>query len=477
MDARDVTRRTERRVADFVNTHSLAYRPEALVVATSGGPDSLCLLYALNSLRESLGLNLHVAHLNHSLRGRESDDDAEFVAGVARALGLPCTIHKEDVKHRQGGHSSSIEEKAREARYDFLAKVARKTGAIGVATGHTADDQAETILLHILRGSGLSGLRGMRTVVSQRSLSGIEYTLLRPLLSVPRKETEAYCTAMGLEPRLDVSNLSTEMVRNRIRLELIPTLKEYNPNIEEALLRLSDSAEQDLEFIEEQVAEGWDAVAKDTDKGLRLNTQILSALSPSLQHHLARKALETVLGDLVDIEHAHIQSLVDLISKPAGKRIDLPRGVTAFVEYGECLITRGDLRGVSSGQMEGEQRLEVPGTTRAGGWEIRISVVETNGYTPSGADYEAALDADVVGEPLTIRSRRPGDRFQPLGLEGTKKLQDFFVDAKVPGRLRNQVPLVCSQEQVVWVVGHRIDERAKVTDSTRRVLLLEARRI
>ncbi len=477
MVSESLLRRIEGRVEDFIRRHGLAHRPEPLIVAVSGGPDSLCLLHAVNRLREPLGINLHLAHLNHCLRGPESDGDAEFVAGQAKRLGLGCTIHREDVKGRQGAHSSSLEEKAREARYEFLSKVAGETGAAAIATGHTAQDQAETVLLHILRGSGLSGLRGMREVLSQKSTTGTEFTLVRPLLAVSRQETEGYCKALGLEPRVDRSNLSMDMVRNRVRLELIPYLREYNPNILEALLRLSSSAHQDMEFIGDKVVESWDAVVTRSGAGFRLKTEIVSALPASLQHHLIRKVLEAVLGDLVDIEYSHVQSLVELMSKPVGKRIDLPRGVTAIMEYGQCLITCGQpgMKGLYS--IVGEQELPVPGAALVGGWEIESWLVDGHDIPAGNGVYEATLDADAVGEKLTVRARRPGDGFRPLGLKGAKKLQDYFVDAKVPEAKRDQVPLVCSKAGIVWVVGHRIDEGAKVTDSTRRVVRLRARRV
>ena len=477
MAPEDLLRRTEDRVKSFLESHGLAHRPEPLVLAVSGGPDSLCLLHAVNRLRGPLGISIHVAHLDHCLRGQESDGDAEFVAGQARSLGLDYTIHKEDVKGRQGGHSSSLEEKAREARYEFLSKVSQETGAVAVATGHTAQDQAETVLLHILRGSGLSGLRGMRKVASQKSVTGTKFTLVRPLLTVSRQETEAYCKALGVEPRVDLSNLSTDMVRNRVRLELIPSLSEYNSNILEALRRLSVSADRDLEFIEDSVAESWDAVVRETTGGFRLKTEAMYTLPTSLQHHLIRKVLETVLGDLVDIEYSHIRSLVELISKPVGKRINLPRGVMAIMEYGECLITCEKLGVERPDLIIGEQELPVPGGTLVGGWEIESWVVDGHELPYGNGVYEAALDADVVGEGLTVRARRPGDGFHPLGLNGAKKLQDFFVDAKVPEAGRDQVPLVCSKKGIVWVVGHRIDDGAKVTGSTRQVVRLRARRV
>ncbi|MFQ5874162.1 MAG: tRNA lysidine(34) synthetase TilS, partial [Dehalococcoidia bacterium] len=457
MGPTDVKRRIEGCVRDFLEVHDLACSSRPLVVAVSGGPDSLCLLHALDHYEEPLGLGLHVAHLNHRLRGKESDDDAAYVEGLAQQMRLPCTVGQEDVRRRTSSHSSSLEEKAREARYQFLAAVSEECGAAGVAVAHTADDQAETVLLHLLRGSGVAGLRGMQPVSALAVASGTNLTLFRPLLRTTRKDTQAYCEALGLAPRTDLSNLSTEHLRNRIRLELLPTLRDYNPNIEASLLRLAEAASLDMEFIEKALDNVWGSIVKEASEGLRIDTRELSDLAPSLQHHLLRRALETLLGDLVDIEQTHIAALSELTSKPSGKSLCLPRGVIATMEYGECLLAIGLDYQDAPPLIKGEHKLKVPGVTQVDGWVVDATVVNGTEYQKPAGGLRAALDAGVVGSDLAVRTRRPGDSFQPLGMRHSKKLQDFLVDSKVPGRLRDRVPLVCARGKIVWVVGWRID--------------------
>ena len=257
MGPKDTRELIEGRVGHFLQTHNLAHHPQPLVVGVSGGPDSLCLLHALDHLKEKLGLVLHVAHLDHCLRGLESEADAIYVSQVTEQMAIPSTIGWEDVRLRYPSHSRSLEEMAREARYDFLAQVAEDAGAIGVIVAHTGDDQAETVLLHLLRGSAVAGLRGMRSVNALDTPSGRCLALYRPLLDITRMDTVAYCNVLGLTPRSDPSNQSNAHLRNRIRLELIPALKEYNPNIEASLRRLAASASLDMDFIEAEVGRVW----------------------------------------------------------------------------------------------------------------------------------------------------------------------------------------------------------------------------
>jgi tRNA(Ile)-lysidine synthase len=466
----------EERAKAFIEANGLARSPGPLVVGFSGGPDSLSLLYALYHLAGELGLTLHIGHLNHCLRGRDSDEDAAFVAGTAKQLGIPCTMGSEDVALRAPGHSSSLEEKAREARYEFLAGVVEEVGASGVAVAHTADDQTETMLLHILRGTGVSGLRGMKPVTDIKTQSGKPLRLFRPLLQVTREETEAYCRALGLSPRADYTNQLPDRLRNRIRLELLPYLREYNPNIDQAIHRLGAAASLDTAFIEAEVERVWPILVTKVGEGLRLSREKLLSLHPAPRRYLLRRALQVILGDLVDIEQTHILSLEGLLSGPTGKTVHLSRGITATTEYDDYLITGAEDKSAGT-SLSAEHTLQVPGVTTLPGWRVSASIVEKREAGGISSGLKAVLDMDAVVGRLTVRGRRDGDRFQPLGMKGTKKLQDFLVDSKVPGRLRDQTPLVCAGGSIVWVVGLRIDEAVKITDETTRVLALEFRQI
>ncbi|MBM4433377.1 MAG: tRNA lysidine(34) synthetase TilS, partial [Chloroflexi bacterium] len=238
----------EQRVLRYIKEYRLVSN-QPLVVAVSGGQDSVCLLYVLAKLQKELALKLHVAHLNHQLREEESDADAEYVSSLARKLNIPATIEKRNVKAYRARHRLSLEGDAREVRYTFLAQVAKSVGADRAAVGHTADDHIETILMHLIRGTGTRGLRGLQPSSRWQS-KGESLIIVRPLLEVSRRETAAYCRWHRLKPRIDVTNLSLSPLRNRIRLQLLPLLESYNPRVREALLRTARIAADDIAFLD-----------------------------------------------------------------------------------------------------------------------------------------------------------------------------------------------------------------------------------
>ncbi|MCL0048195.1 tRNA lysidine(34) synthetase TilS [Dehalococcoidia bacterium] len=516
MQGSKIQKQLPRRVERFIAEHGLLERVESqearvkshkggegdsrlTVVGVSGGADSVCLLHVLYQLRDKLGLDLHVAHLNHQLRGAEADADAEYVSSLARRLGIAATIETRDVKAYQSATRSSLEEAAREVRYAFFAEVAQATGAGAVAVGHTADDQAETLLMHLIRGTGLLGLRGMQPRSRWRLPDEeTQLTVIRPLLEISREETEAYCAACELSPRLDSSNISSKYLRSRIRAELMPVLLEYNPGIRESLGRAARTVAADIAHLDEEVARLWDSVAVERPDVVALDNQAFSVLSPALKRHLLRSALGRLLGDLRDIELVHIEGLLKVMERPAGKRLSLPGGLAFHGGYTESLITRAEDAPCPLPPLAGEHHLAIPGETMLSGWRVRARVIESKpcpvddaghnhasrtedfwgdpvigGKDSCRTSYKACLDFDLTGTQFVVRSRRDGDRFHPLGMDNSKKLQDFMVDAKIPRAWRDRVPLVCAGEQIFWVVGWRIDHHVRVTDSTRRVLCLE----
>jgi len=316
----------------FVVRNGLVRANETVLAGVSGGADSVCLLHILVGLRERLNITVHVAHLNHLLRGDESEADAGYVSRLARKLGVEATIESRDVKGYQAAHRLSLEDAARQVRYRFFADVAERVGADRVAVGHTADDQAETILMHLVRGAGPTGLLGMRplSVWTSPGLAGL--TVIRPLLAVSREETHAYCRQHRLSPRADSTNLSLSPFRNRIRQELMPLLRAYNPRIGEALIRTSDTLAMELSFLEEYVSAVWPKVAREENGAIVLDRDSVISLHPAVQRHLLRRVTREVLGDLEDIEWKHIEKMRDGLTLRKGKRVILPRRLTLSVE-------------------------------------------------------------------------------------------------------------------------------------------------
>ena len=436
-------------------------------------------------MRDDLGLRLHGAHLDHGLRGDASAADAEFAVESFRKLGIDSTVDRADVNSARLSRRQSLEEAAREVRLDFLAGVAREQGTDSIALGHTADDQAETVLMRILRGTGITGLRGMEPS-SRRLIDGYEVSLLRPLLEVKRALTEEYCRELSLDPRVDESNLSPEITRNRVRSKLLPLMEQYNPAVREALLRLSRSAAQDASYIEAGTDVVWREISRCDDTAVELEKSELAALAPALLSGLLRRAVLAVKGDLRNLTQRHIEDMVRLSLGPAGKSLDLPGGIRFTTGYTEVRLTRSEDMPAPLPLLEGQFELAVPGETEIAGWTVSAIPLDASA-SPAGTeegtnevfghDHTAYLDYDSLGGPLSVRSRNDGDRFQPLGMSQAKKLQDFMVDSKIPRSWRDRVPLVVSPEGIAWVVGWRIADWAKVRQGSARRLEIRFRRL
>jgi len=465
-------------VRQVVRRYNLLPPGTTVVVGVSGGADSLCLLHVLNRLQTQRGFSLHVAHLNHGLRGAEAAADAEFVAALAGQWALPATVEERDVAGYARKRKIAIEEAAREVRYAFLAEVAARVGADRVAVAHHADDQTETVLMHALRGAGLAGLRGMRPN-SRYPLQGSELRLIRPLLEVTRAQIEAYCAEHGLKPRFDRSNLDTTFFRNRLRHEVIPYLETINPNIRQVLRHTAAGLADDYDFLREAVNEAWSTVGREEGEAILFDRAAWSALHPSLQRGLIRKAVRQLRPGLKDINWLHVEPARRLaLEKPPGKRATLPQGLFLFCQRDVLVIgERVPLPDEPQLKPGTSVAVNVPGETvlPGGRWLIRAEVVARAAlpaHPHTNADrWQAFLDASVAGAALRLRTRGPGDRFCPLGLEGHHMtLSEFFIAQKVPAPLRDRLPLLVSGGDILWVVGWRIDERAKVTEGTEEVL-------
>jgi tRNA(Ile)-lysidine synthase len=466
------------KVLNYIRVKKLVSRGERLVVAVSGGPDSVCLLYILVELREELGIALHVAHLDHRLRGKDSAADAAYVAGLARRLGLSATIEARDVNAYRKRNRLSLEEAAREVRYAFLMQVAEAIGATNVAVGHTADDHTETVLMHLLRGSGTRGLRGLLPISPWPS-GAVGLTVVRPLLVLRREETAAYCRRRHLKPCIDTSNLSPRLLRNRVRRYLLPGLRKYNPKVDEAMLRTAAIASDDLDFIDKEVDRLWNEVVHDEKGAVVIVKKGFNTLLPALKRYLLRRAVASVLGSLKDIEANHIEDLLGALDKPAGRIIGLPFGLNFVIEYDKYILSRDTSSLCPFPPLESQTLLNIPGRTSLPGWNIEAEIRSPSDVRTSEVEndaFSAYIDFDRAGDRLSVRTRQQGDRFQPLGMNGVKKLNRFMIDAWIPQSWRRRVPVVVSPQQVVWVVGYRLDEQVKVTGATRQVLCLKFRR-
>lgn len=481
----------ERHVLEFCERNSLLSQNDHIVVGVSGGFDSLCLLHLLKTCSARFALKLTVAHLNHQLRGGEAQLDEQFVRDTAGRWELPLVVDRQPVAELAAQHRQSIEEAARQVRYDFLQGVARKVGANKIAVGHNADDQAETVLMHFLRGTGLSGLRGMLPIVQVEPGSGpgtegmAGLWLIRPLLETSRVEIEAYCQAHHLTPRQDQSNVDITFFRNRLRHELIPYLKSYNPNVNQVLRRMAKVAAADLELLDEQTALAWQSVVQPAADSITFDLPGWLNLPLALKRSTLRRAVQTLRRSLRDIGFEHIEWAIEVVeSGQTGAKASLPGGLLLTRSYRTFTVAAQDAApepGTDVPYLAPDQvvTVAVPGVTPlpGTGWQLRAELMAAAGLSLrrlSQADrWEAYLDADVVGGAPVLRTRRPGDTFSPLGLgEHSQKVQDFMINAKIPAARRPHVPLLAANGQILWMCGYRLGEPARVRPTSRQVLHL-----
>lgn len=459
----------------------LVARGETLVVGVSGGPDSLALLHALKTLAPELDLKLHVAHLNHQLRGADADADEQFVLWLAREWHLPVANARWDVGGYAAENRLSLEVAARDLRYQFLLGVARQVNAQAIAVAHNADDQVETILMHWLRGAGLSGLRGMAykseirnqrsEVRGQKSESGnqkseIRVDLIRPLLDVTRAEIEIYCLENNLQPRTDETNFDTTILRNRLRHEVIPYLETLNPNLRTVLRHSALAAADDYDYVRQNVLGIFDRMgrpigAASAPDGFVFDRKWFRALPVNLQRGVLREAVSR-LRRLKNIGFQPIEMARRVVAKDAGAEATLPQGLLLVVGYDD--FTLGEhlpLPDVPLVLQDEEIILHVgdeillPETD----WLVRVSQW-TGDWRLATGDWVALFDADKISGQLVLRTRRAGERFAPKGMGGKhKSLHEFMIDEKIPRHLREFIPILADEEKVLWVVGHRQAEQ------------------
>lgn len=454
----------EQLIRQTIDRHRMLSEGESVVVAVSGGIDSMVLMHLLAGLRDSLRLRLHVAHLDHGLRGPDDGErDAAAVAAWADRLGLDVTMERLGPLDRRGG---SLQRAARAARYAFLERVADRVGADRIAVGHNRDDAAETLLLNLLRGAGLRGLAGIPPVCGR---------VIRPLLDAAREAIAVHATAHAVPWVEDASNRSTAYRRNRLRAELLPALAAgYNPRIAEVLARTAAILRAEEDFLEDITRDTLDGLGRPRRAAeARLDGDALRRLHPALRRRVLRAAASSLPARPV-LSFRHLVALEAWASAgPRSGRCGFLGRVAAWWEGVDLVLAPA----LPSHPFDAVP-LPVGVPTRAASFGVTL-LAETAPVT-EGEGFRAApgvvqLDAAAAAQGLAVRAWRFGDRFQPLGLAGTKKLQDYFVDAKVPRPARHRVPLVVSGDRILWVVGHRIDERARVTPGTRRVLRITAR--
>ena len=459
--------------------HKMVDSGDSVLVGVSGGPDSVALLHGLFELKSEFGVDLAVAHLNHSARGEESDGDAEFVKDLGKTFGIKTWVEKENVAAHKTATKSSFQEAARDLRLEFFQKVMKQARANKIALGHTMDDQAETVLMNLLRGSGLKGMGGMRPV---------RHPYIRPLFGCSRSEVIRFLDDREISYRIDSSNEKKDYLRNRIRLELIPFLQEkYNPRVISSLFEASGIFRAEDDFLTMLEDREFEQLVSDSieNKTLDFNIKLFGTLPLALRRRLIRKAIEAVRGDLRKISLTHIQDVLSLFEKAQkGKSIDLPGELRVL-----CLGDRVEFRriqGPGVGILKSEKieasspwmkPLNIPGETpvEKAGLTLKAEIIDPveKGFT-ADSNSQAFLDYEKTGGNILIRFFQAGDRLTPLGMKGTKKLKSLFIDEKVPQETRSTIPILTTGDNnIIWVYGTRIAHPYRVTPETSKVLFIK----
>jgi tRNA(Ile)-lysidine synthase len=466
-------------VEKTIATYGMLKARDSVVIGVSGGPDSVALLHVLFLIAPCFSLKLGVAHLNHCLRRNDSDKDAQFVEVLAKKYDLPCYTYKKDVRKYQIENKLSLEEAARRVRYTFLNNVANTMHYNKIAVGHHSDDNAELILMNLFRGSGTQGLSGIPPVR--------DHKIIRPLIKSNRSEIIDFLCQNNLDYVSDASNRDTKYFRNRVRHDLIPLLKTaYNPKISETLNRLSSIIRSEEEWINDVVHPVYEKTLLDVQENyIILSVSMLNRYHPALQRRIIRITIENVKGDLKRIQFVNINSVIGLLEKgSAYGKVDLPDRIRIQRDRDALYVFKEKrmLRDVSEKYSHSDTfsfEYQIEKLESAFIREIGANIKFTEMRMEKVFDYRYAgqhtsfFDKDTLSFPMVIRNFRSGDAFKPLGVGGTQKLKKFFIDKKVPRSERIKCPILLSRGKIIWVVGHRIDESAKVTPSTRNVLKVE----
>lgn len=450
-------------VQKTVNKYNLISKEDSIVVGVSGGPDSVCLLHLLYRISKNISIKIYAVHLNHQIRGLDAYLDSLYVSKLCDDLDIPCFVKSIDVPKYCKDNKLGLEVGARKLRYEIFNEVRNSVSANKIAIGHNKNDQAETILMRIMRGTGLRGLKG----IGYLRIDGV----IRPILDIKREDIEKYCEENNLKPRIDRTNLEEVYSRNKIRLKILPYMKqEFNENIVDSIVRMSNSLRTDSDYIEHQVEKSYESVTKKYSDGVYIFTENLKNFHLAIKTRIVIKAIETILGNTISIDKKHIDEILELEAKEKkDKKINLPRGLFVYRFSDYILITNKE---VSFENIEYEYELQ-PGVSiyiPEIGKTFKSEVISYKDFDKNNFEKNIQyIDLNKINGKLTLRNRRQGDKIRLLG--GTKKIKDLFIGLKIPREERSFVPLITDKDQtVISVYGYRINIDYKVDNNTRKIL-------
>ncbi|RJQ44662.1 MAG: tRNA lysidine(34) synthetase TilS [Nitrospiraceae bacterium] len=460
-----------KKIKDTISAYSMLSEGDRVLIGLSGGPDSVCLAVILDKLRTDFNLSLSAVYIDHGLRPEETVGEREFCRVFCDKRGIQFFSETIDVKAHARDKGLSIQEAARELRYGIFEKIAWDMHAVRIALGHNADDRTETFLINLFRGSGRRGLSGIPPVRGK---------IIRPLIEVERREIEEFLlqkkgdlqiapTGLPQPYIVDSSNLKKNYFRNWIRLELLAEMRSKNPSVVQNICRTMDILQEEDEYLEITVTKTLiRLISRKSNDTVELFLSPLGTINRPILRRVLRRVLDETEG-LRGMDFIHIEDMIDLIRKgSSGDRIFLPKGIRVIKDYSTLVITS------RTHQKLNQAILNVPGEVVLKEGRAVIKAFMTDDKTEERGDVRtvAEFDADKTGATLTVRSREKGDFFYPEGFGRRKKLQDFFVDNKIPRDERDTVPIVLSGDKIVWVAGLRGDERFRVRPETEKILRL-----
>lgn len=463
-----------KKVMSYIKDNKLIKSGDKILVALSGGPDSICLLSILFEFMKELNIEIGAAHINHLLRGEDAFKDEEYVIKICEEIGIPCFVTRVDINNYSKEYKISSEMAGREVRYDFFEEIIKKEGFNKIATAHNANDQAETILFRLMRGTGLEGLGGIKVSRDDK--------IIRPILCLSRREVEEYVEFKGLKPRIDKTNFEKVYNRNKIRLDILPYMKEnFNEDIIQTLNRMSVLLQKDNEFLEKLALNSYKKYCIEDVDYFIIKEGIFKEEEPMVNRVL-RHALVKYSQSNYDFEMKHINEVYSLNQKGSGKVIDLPNGIYAENIYGDiyiknkkskCNINNKAEKALISKDQINNQIVKFE--------QFTIEFYVEDYYLESDVNlnqdnYIQYFDFDKINDNILIRKRINGDKIIPLGMKGTKKLKDIFIDMKMPKEERACVPILCIDGKIAWIIGVKISEEFKVTNTSKKILKVVVKR-
>lgn len=457
------------KVKAFVIENKLIQNGDRVLVALSGGPDSVCLLNILYELKKDFNIEIAAAHVNHMLRGEEAFKDEEYARNICRDLDIKFFSKSIDINEISKKKNISHELAGREERYKFFELVSKENGYNKIAIAHNANDQAETVLMNIMRGTGIEGLCGIRS----KRKGGI----IRPILCLSREEIENYCDLNNLNPRIDKSNLENIYSRNKVRLDILPYMKNnFNKDIIETINRMTNLLQIDNDFIEKECNNNYKKYCINNGKNLVISKEVFF-IEKAILTRVIKKAFIEFTGKHTNFEMKHIYEVISLANNSTNKKVNIPNGVIAENIYGDIYLKFKEIKNKEFKEIIFNKNELNSNSIDFEDYSINFVIIDNKKNIEfSNNVLINFFDYDKIKEKLIIRKRVNGDKMTPIGMKGAKKVKDIFIDLKIPIQKRDEVPIICFDNEIAWLVGYKVSESFKITKETKRIIKITVTR-